>query len=114
MWVRIFKFKCGLRFLKFHLARQKLKYGPFIESPDLMSPLGCGSDQLSDIMKFCGYGVFRLGDEKKMYFFTNNKAPKKNTKEKATSKKNVIKKNKKTKLTKADPNSPFAILEKLL
>ena len=98
----------------FYLARQKLKYGPFIESPDLMSPLGCGSDQLSDIMKFCGYGVFRLGDEKKMYFFTNNKIPKKNTKEKVTSKKNIIKKNKKTKLTKADPNSPFAILEKLL
>ena len=31
-------------FEKFFLARQKLKKGPFLESSDLMNPLGCNSD----------------------------------------------------------------------
>ena len=39
----------------FYLARQKLKKGPFLESSDLMNPIGCNSDQLKDIMLFCGY-----------------------------------------------------------
>ena len=39
----------------FFLARQKLKQGPFLESSDLMNPIGCNSNQLKDIMIFCGY-----------------------------------------------------------
>ena len=35
----------------FFLARQKIKYGPFIESSDMMNPIGCNSDQLKNIMQ---------------------------------------------------------------
>ena len=37
----------------FFLARQKIKYGPFIESSDMMNPAGCNSEQLSNILKYC-------------------------------------------------------------
>ena len=36
----------------FFLARQKLKKGPFLESSDLMNPIGCNSNQLKDILAF--------------------------------------------------------------
>ena len=39
----------------FYLARQKIKYGPFIESSDMMNPIGCNSDQLAVILDFCGF-----------------------------------------------------------
>ena len=39
----------------FYLARKKIKYGPFVESSDMMNPIGCNSDQLKDILKFCGF-----------------------------------------------------------
>ena len=35
----------------FFLARQKIKYGPFIESSDMMNPIGCNSDQLKKYFK---------------------------------------------------------------
>ncbi len=96
----------------FFLARQKLKKGPFLESSDLMNPIGCNSEQLKDIMVFCGYSHINLNDEKKLYFFspeikkTINKITK--NKSKTKTKKNIKPK------TKTDPDSPFAVLEKLL
>ena len=118
----------------FFLARQKIKYGPFIESSDLMNPLGCNSDQLKNIMKFCGYDNFILGDNKKLFYLNlkkSNKLEKKSTivknqlikikikdKNKIKSKNKSIKlmnkKTKKEEIAKPDPNSPFAVLEKLL
>jgi len=102
----------------FFLARQKIKAGPFLESADMMNPVGCNSDQLKDILVFCGFGFAQLGDEKKLfYLIPKKKATKKIQKNKKTIKiKANIKKNKKNieKKIKADPNSPFAVLEKLL
>lgn len=112
----------------FYLARQKIKYGPFIESSDMMNPIGCNSDQLKNILKFCGFESLLLGNSKKL-FFLKSKKKKQIKKELTIHKKKVIKiKSKKTtnKITiknikkpikeanKADPNSPFAVLEKLL
>ena len=92
----------------FYIARQKLKNGPFLESSDLMNPIGCNSNQLKDIMVFCGYEYITISDEKKLYFINSNK---KETKK--TNKKNKDKKISRKKI-KIDPNSPFAVLEKLL
>ena len=96
----------------FFLARQKLKKGPFLESSDLMNPIGCNSDQLKDIMSYCGYEYLTLSDEKKLFFITNKKKEiKKNLKNKSNIK--INKKNNKDKIER-DPDSPFAVLEKLL
>ena len=83
-----------------------------------MNPVGCNSDQLKDILLFCGFSSIKLGDEKKLFYLT----PKKQSiKTKKVSKKNIIIKSKKLKdkkpnlkKIKPDPNSPFAVLEKLL
>ncbi|MDC0194864.1 helicase-related protein [Alphaproteobacteria bacterium] len=121
----------------FFIARQKIKYGPFIESSDMMNPVGCNSDQLQTILKFCGFSNIKLGDNKKLFFYNPKKQQKiKNIKIKQTKEikiKPKIKKIVKTKIDKknkvfntktnneavkkeikADPNSPFAVLEKLL
>ena len=102
----------------FFLARQKIKSGPFLESADMMNPVGCNSDQLKDILAFCGFDCVELAGGKKLFHliikkkvskkFKNNK---KTIKIKANNKKNKKIMEKKTK---ADPNSPFAVLEKLL
>ena len=127
----------------FYLARQKIKYGPFIESSDLMNPIGCNSDQLKNILQYCGFESLIIGDSKKLFFY-KTKIEKKSIKLKNKVKTNVIKiKNKtknnaktnikikiKTNINKThkkdyqvkkeikkntpDPNSPFAVLEKLL
>tara|TARA_B100001057_G_scaffold71543_1_gene65785 strand:+ start:2871 stop:5420 length:2550 start_codon:yes stop_codon:yes gene_type:complete len=96
----------------FYLARKKIKYGPFLESPDLMNPIGCNSDQLKDIMLFCGYEVIYLVNDRKMYFFKqkNKSEKRKNKKNKTIIKHKNVAKNQKN----IDPNSPFAVLEKLL
>ncbi len=96
----------------FFLARQKLKKGPFLESAELMNPIGCNSNQLRDIMNFCGYKYLTISDEKKLFFLPNKKNEKnKNITKKSKNKiNNKIDKNK----IKRDPNSPFAVLEKLL
>ena len=100
----------------FYLARQKIKKGPFLESSDLMNPIGCNSDQLADILSYCDYSFLSLNNEKKLYYakkLNNNdiknikKTPKKTNKKTKKSKNNQIKKQ-------IDPNSPFAVLEKLL
>ena len=86
--------------------------GPFLESADLMNPLGCNSNQLKDIMAYCGYEYLTISDEKKLFFYSNEKkSTKKITKNNLNKK--VNKKNNKGK-NKKDPNSPFAVLEKLL
>ena len=96
----------------FFIARQKSKKGPFLESSDLMNPIGCNSNQLKDIMRFCGYESLSISDEKKLYYHsTNNKSSNKIKKNKLNKKINST--NDKDK-NKRDPNSPFAVLEKLL
>ena len=96
----------------FYLARQKLKKGPFLESSDLMNPIGCNSNQLKDIMVFCGYEYLTISNNKNLFFYSNQiKETKKVTKKNKYKKlDNKIKKNE----IKKDPNSPFAVLEKLL
>ena len=98
----------------FYLARQKIKYGPFLESSDLMNPIGCNSNQLNDVLNFCGYETISLINNKKLYFFRQKKKELKKTKNNRMSK-NTNKNKKKVSLdNKIDPNSPFAVLEKLL
>ena len=77
-----------------------------------MNPIGCNSNQLKDIMTFCGYEYLIISDEKKLFFIPNKKNDiKKAVKNKSNKKINKsINKDK----VKKDPNSPFAILEKLL
>ena len=95
----------------FYLARKKIKYGPFLESSDLMNPIGCNSEQLKNILFLCGYEATNLSNQKKLYFFKKNNTVVKNTKKiKKKSIKNYDSKPQK----KLDPNSPFAVLEKLL
>ncbi len=96
----------------FFIARQKIKHGPFMESADLMNPIGCNSDQLKDILSFCGYQSVNLSDNKKLYIFKKRIQETTKAKSKKNSKiKKVVNKKKQNKL---DPNSPFAVLEKLL
>ena len=96
----------------FYLARKKFKLGPFLETPDLMSPLGCNSKQLNDILKFCGYSSLILKDDKRLYYFSQKKEEK--VIKSKYIKKNTKKKKSKNIKTQKDPNSPFAVLEKLL
>ena len=110
--IKNFAFRVDVFEKIFYLARKKIKYGPFLESSDLMNPIGCNGEQLSDILNFCGYQDINLYQNKRLYFFkTKNKEIKKNKKNINTKLKNM----KKTKIQrKTDPNSPFAVLEKLL
>ncbi len=106
--IKNFSFRIDVFEKIFYLARQKIKKGPFLETSDLMNPIGCNSEQLKDIMQFCGYDYVTISDEKKLFFLSiKKKEIKKNTN-----------KNKNKKINKSnaqkDPNSPFAVLEKLL
>ena len=111
----------------FFLARQKLKYGPFLESADMMNPIGCNSDQLVVILDFCGFYSQKLDNNKKLFFQNQKKQPitnKISIKRKINIKKNNSKKIKikvgksisssVKKENQPDPDSPFAVLEKLL
>ena len=107
----------------FFIARKKIKKGPFLESAELMNPIGCNSKQLANILFSCGFDNILLENEKILFF---------NLEKKPILKKNIIKKKKKVikieknikvkninntkKIEKKqkDPNSPFAVLEKLL
>ena len=63
-------------------------------------------------MTFCCYDHLTTSDEKKLFFLSKNKKETKNIiKNKSIKKTNKI--NNKNKITR-DPNSPFAVLEKLL
>ncbi len=102
----------------FFLARQKIKLGPFLDSSDLMNPVGCNKEELRDILKFCGFAYFKLSNERNIYFHQVKKIstkPKKNKLKninlsKKPNNKKMANKSKNT----VDPNSPFAVLEKLL
>ncbi len=109
--IKNFLFRIDIFEKIFFLARQKYKKGPFLESSDLMNPIGCNSDQLKDIMSFCGYENLTLSDDKKLYFISRKKKENKKTKNKKT---NINLNKKKNNIIKKDPNSPFAVLEKLL
>ena len=101
----------------FFLARQKIKFGPFIESSDLMNPMGCNSDDLSNILYYCGFDNIALGNQKKLFFLIQKKSSKlksKNTKNKKKKDQKITKILPKEKKIKSDPNSPFAVLQKLL
>ena len=101
----------------FFLARQKIKFGPFIESSDLMNPMGCNAEDLSNILYYCGFDNFSLGNQKKLFFIIQKKSSKYEFKIKTNKKKKKKKITKilpKTKKIKSDPNSPFAVLQKLL
>ena len=102
----------------FFTARQKIKNGPFLDSSDLMNPVGCDRHQLRDILIFCGFRVLKLNNHRDLYYNELKKHPKKFTKDK-TKKINIKKNTKTTKVSNknkklADPNSPFAVLGKLL
>jgi len=98
----------------FFLARRKNKIGPFLDTSELMNPIGCGSDQLADLLKYCGISNINIGGEKKLFFYKYDKSKKQNSrgkKEKSIKIKNKVRKSK-GKIV--DPNSPFAVLQKLL
>ena len=102
----------------FFIARQKIKNGPFIDSSDLMNPVGCDRNELRNILIFCGFSALKLNNDRDLYYNEQKKYPKKLTKDK-TKKINIKKIAKTTKTSNknkklADPNSPFAVLEKLL
>ena len=42
-------------FEKYFLLQDKKLKKVFLESSDLMNPIGCNSEQLKDILIFCGY-----------------------------------------------------------
>ncbi len=114
--IKNFAFRTDVFEKIFYIARKKIKYGPFLESSELMNPIGCNSDQLKNILEFCGYEAINLSNEKRLYFFQQKKVEAKKKDKKNI--KNINKKNK-TKSSikpqkKLDPNSPFAVLEKLL
>ena len=53
----------------FFLARQKIKHGPFIESSDMMNPVGCNSVQLEKILKYCGFDCSYISSEKRIFYY---------------------------------------------
>ncbi len=110
--VKNFIFRIDVFEKVFFIARQKLKKGPFLESSDLMNPIGCNSNQLKGILAFCGYEFIILSDEKKLYFLSDKKKETKKLLKNKVNKK-IINKSENNKI-KGDPNSPFAVLEKLL
>ena len=69
------------------------------------------SDQLKDIMAFCGYDYLTIADGKKLYLLNKNR---KDSKKIIKNKEKKLNKKNKTNKTKRDPNSPFAVLKKLL
>ncbi len=110
--INAFAFRVDVFEKIFYLARQKIKNGPFLESSELMNPLGCNSDQLKDILRFCGYDYINMNDDKKLYYFKVRKK----LNQRINNKNNKPLKKQKNYEPKAkqDPNSPFAVLEKLL
>ena len=56
----------------YFLARKKIKFGPFLESSDMMNPIGCNSDQLACLLEYCGISNINLGNERKLFFYNNN------------------------------------------
>ena len=66
--IKKFAFRVDVFEKIFFLARKKIKYGPFLETSELMNPIGCNNQQLNEILSFCGYSSFKLKDDKYLYF----------------------------------------------
>ena len=102
----------------FFIARKKIKIGPFLDSADLMNPVGCNREQLKDILEYCGLSYIKFPNERFMFFYESNKIiakPKRVMSKKIDLKSKSKNKNISKKIEKSmDPNSPFAVLEKLL
>ena len=102
----------------FFIARQKIKSGPFFDSADLMNPVGCIRQQLKDILSYCGLSYIKFANERYLFFYKSSKVIAK-TKRVVSKKIDLKQKPKNKKISKKiektiDPNSPFAVLEKLL
>ena len=102
----------------FFIARQKIKSGPFLDSADLMNPVGCNREQLKDILAYCGLRYIKFSNERFLFFYESNKViskPKRVVSKKIDLKSKLKNKKISKKIEKSiDPNSPFAVLEKLL
>lgn len=98
----------------YFLVRKKIKSGPFLESSELMNPIGCGSDQLADLLEFCGMNYISLGNERKLFFYKDNLSKEQVLKKKTEKSIKIKITKKKPKERKIDPDSPFAVLQKLL
>ena len=57
----------------FFIARKKAKYGPFLESSELMNPVGCNSDQLKNILNYCGFENISISENKQLFFYQIDK-----------------------------------------
>jgi hypothetical protein len=57
----------------FFIARQKIKSGPFLDSADLMNPLGCNREQLKDILVYCGLTYIKFPNERFLFFYESKK-----------------------------------------
>ena len=82
-----------------------------------MNPIGCDSAQLSNLLFFCGFDNITLENENKLYFFEQKKIKQKQIIIKKEKINKIVKKKKAVKKihkTITDPNSPFAVLQKLL
>ena len=98
----------------FFIARKKIKLGPFLESSDMMNPIGCNSEQLGNLLYYCGFENIIIANERRLFFYKRNKLKKKIPKIKKIKKIKLKNTKKKTERRKFDPNSPFAVLQKLL
>ena len=103
----------------FFLARKKIRNGPFLDSSEFMNPLGCNSAQLNDILTFCGFDSICLPNDRILFSYKKKINSKKDILMKKDTKlkkdKKIIKKtSNKTSKKRIDPNSPFAVLQKLL
>ena len=83
-----------------------------------MNPVGCNREQLKDILVYCGLSFIKFPNERFLFFYESNKVvaqPKRVVSKKIDLKKRTKNKKISQKIEKSiDPNSPFAVLEKLL
>ena len=98
----------------FFLARKKIKFGPFLESSELMNPIGCGLAQLANLLEFCGISNINIGNDRKLFFYKHNQPKKRIVKNKKVKTFKIKTKKRKIKEKMIDPDSPFAVLQKLL
>ncbi|MDC0498303.1 hypothetical protein OAO21_03965 [Alphaproteobacteria bacterium] len=83
-----------------------------------MNPVGCNREQLKDILAYCGLSYIKFSNDRFLFFYQPNKIiskPKRVVSKKIDLKSKLKNKKISKKIEKPiDPNSPFAVLEKLL
>ena len=79
-----------------------------------MNPIGCNSDQLANLLEFCGISNVIIGNQRRLFCYENTRFKKQNSKKKKAKPTKIIDKKRKLKVKNVDPNSPFAVLQKLL